>query len=418
MIAPLSMLWTTCFRMLNTPLSLTDDSRLPSIADGRILIAEDEAVSRMTLQTILTKAGFTQLEMVENGQQALDALLHFQPDVIITDINMPALNGLDLCRALRASDDDDLASLPILVQSALTESAEKEAIFAAGATDYVCKPIDPPELVARVKVHVEHEHLTRALRQFKTRVSQELATAASTQRIMLPNAHYKETLETAYHLHIDDHFQPSSELGGDMWGSHMISEDEIGLYNVDFSGHGVNAALNTIRLNAFMKSAGSVARSPSAYLSHLNALIKPLLPTEHYATMLYGVVNIKTHQFSYASAGAPAPVLFRQSGEVEMLSAVGMLLGVVDNVSYETVVRPFHPGDCLLIYSDALIETPGDDGHFWPIEEVAVQFQSQMGSSLHHTYEAAFAAIIQHFNAQYMPHLCDDLTLIACSRLG
>ena len=244
-------------------------------------------------------------------------------------------------------------------------------------------------------------------------MSQELDTARTTQQVLIPNTEQIRTTETDYRMRIHEHYRPCSILGGDFWGFKSLSSDELAVYMVDFSGHGVNAALNVFRLHALMQAAIGTAKAPGAYLTHLNAILAPMLPTGQFATMFYGVINRKTHKLSYASAAAPEPILFMEGGKhYQTLENRGMLLGAFKESAYQTLEIPFNPGDGLFLYSDALTETPDADDSMIPIEHWANAFLDHLKKSKNDSGKA-FAAMLSDFDRMHAPYLTDDLTLAA-----
>lgn len=380
---------------------------------SKVLIVEDDFIGRTTLVQIFRKNGFTSIEEAENGKIGLEKLKKHKPDLVVTDMQMPEMDGFEFCRLVRSDSDISISNVPILVQTALSESNEKTKNFNAGASDYINKPVDPQEMIARVKVHLEREMMTRALRDFNTRVSQELETAKSTQRILIPGADSIKEVELRYHLRIRQCMEACSELGGDFWSMKQLSAHELAIFTVDFSGHGVNAALNLFRLHTLIHSMHAGANDPGAYLTHLNAILNPLLPTGQFTTMFYGVINTTSDTLSFASASSPSPILLRQGG-YELLDTSGRLLGASENAVYETRNIAFNTGDCLLLYSDALTETPDAAGNMMTAEEAAALFRSGFGGST--PCDRAYETLVSHFHRHHASHLNDDLTLVAMSR--
>ena len=113
-----------------------------------ILIAEDDPLNRVLLATFLEEAGY-RVGVAANGMQALKLIREGMPDLVITDVNMPEMNGLELCRRLRSHHK--LARIPIIMLSGLTEPTEILAGYAEGADDYVGKPIDFAVLGAKIE---------------------------------------------------------------------------------------------------------------------------------------------------------------------------------------------------------------------------------------------------------------------------
>ena len=114
----------------------------------RLLIAEDDPEIAMLERDYLEIAGF-QVTVVDNGQQAVTEALNGDYSLILLDLMLPGCSGCDVCRLIR-----DRVDIPILMVTARTESVDKILGLGLGADDYIPKPFDPAELVARVKAHL------------------------------------------------------------------------------------------------------------------------------------------------------------------------------------------------------------------------------------------------------------------------
>ena len=114
----------------------------------KILIAEDDPEIAMLERDYLEMEGF-QVSIVDNGQQAVTQALNGNFGLILLDLMLPGCNGYDVCRLIR-----DRIDVPILMVTARTESVDKIRGLGLGADDYIPKPFDPAELVARVKAHL------------------------------------------------------------------------------------------------------------------------------------------------------------------------------------------------------------------------------------------------------------------------
>jgi len=122
---------------------------------ARILIVEDEEEIAMLEQDYLEINGYT-TEIVSDGKVAYDRILHENYDLILLDIMLPGMSGYDICKNVREQID-----VPILLVTAKTESIDKIRGLGLGADDYISKPFDPAELVARIKSHLNrYERLT------------------------------------------------------------------------------------------------------------------------------------------------------------------------------------------------------------------------------------------------------------------
>ncbi|MFI5351603.1 MAG: response regulator [Candidatus Binatales bacterium] len=122
----------------------------------RILVVEDEADIRELIRYNLAQEGFI-IEEAADGVQALDRIARRTPDLIVLDLMLPGLSGLEVCRKLRAAPQT--ANLPILVATAKGTEVDRVLGLEMGADDYVVKPFSPRELVARVKALLRRAHL-------------------------------------------------------------------------------------------------------------------------------------------------------------------------------------------------------------------------------------------------------------------
>jgi len=115
-----------------------------------VLIADDEPPIRRFLRTSLAAQGFRVVEAAD-GKSALDAAAHEKPDLVILDLGLPDMNGLDVIRALRAKSD-----VPVIVLSVRGDEQGKVAALDLGADDYVTKPFGMEELIARIRTAMRH----------------------------------------------------------------------------------------------------------------------------------------------------------------------------------------------------------------------------------------------------------------------
>jgi phosphoserine phosphatase RsbU/P len=338
------------------------------IANARILIVDDDPICRRLLAGILRGQKFTNLQFAEGGISALEQVQSFRPDLLLLDMQMPDMNGLEVCRQLRA--DPQFADMPILVQTATVDRKKMGELFSGGVSDFLSKPVTPSELVARVVVHLERWNSLRELRDYRERISRELEAARRMQFELLPApAELHRFAETAG-LRIASYNRSSSELGGDLWGLLPIDQSSFGIFLADFTGHGVNAALNVFRLHALIHEYRSLHDDPVALLAMLNERLVKLLPPGQFATFMYVVIDHKAGELRFASAGAPPIIVVPGLAAPARLSdASGLPLGIERGTTYHLHRRKFPDNSALLLFSDGLSEFPnhagerlGDDG--------------------------------------------------------
>jgi sigma-B regulation protein RsbU (phosphoserine phosphatase) len=331
------------------------------ILDARILIADDEPLCCRLLGAILSKKNFSNYRFAESGMSALQQIESYRPDLVLLDMQMPDIDGLEVCRRTRANPE--FADLPILVQTATVDRNEMEILFEAGASDFLSKPINPSELVSRVTVHLERRNLVRELRAYRQRMSQELDSARTMQFDLLPARSIQQQIVAAAGMRIGSYSRSSSEIGGDLWGMLPIGSSSFGIFLADFSGHGVTAALNTFRLHALIHEHADVHGDPVRFVEMLNERLVRVLPPGQFATFLYVVVDPSADRIQFVSAGAPPSIVTHGlDGGAVLVEASGLPLGVIPGAAYQLHERSFGPGSMLLLFSDGLSEFPDDRG--------------------------------------------------------
>ena len=134
----------------------------PPATNGRILVVDDTPANIQSLAAILKEKGY-QISVATNGKQALDAVARVQPDLILLDVMMPEMDGFETCRRLKASEQ--WREIPIIFLTAKTDTADIVQGFELGAMDYVAKPFNAHELLARVSTHLMMDELRRNLAQ-------------------------------------------------------------------------------------------------------------------------------------------------------------------------------------------------------------------------------------------------------------
>jgi len=329
----------------------------------RLLVVDDVPVNCELIASYLELAGFSAIETAADGVEALEKVGNFRPDLLLLDLSMPRMDGYEVCRRLRA--DSTNSDLPILVETALDEPGQRAAAFKAGATDLVTKPINRDELIARVRIHLERRLMIGNLLRFHDRLEGELATARQMQAAMLPSHKRIRRIEEEYGLRIAAHFEPSDELGGDFWGMRRLSRRRLGVFLVDFTGHGVTAAMNTFRLQSLMGDRWDHAEDPAEFLTALNAALVPLLPSNQFATMFYAAIDVDEGDLTFAAAASTDPFLGRK-GSCDLIrgDGQGLPLGISANATYENRRLAFAPGNLLFLYSDALLDPVESDEEF------------------------------------------------------
>lgn len=162
-------------------MSDADDSRVaptPEANAGNILIVDDTPANLRLLSRILAGQGF-RVRVATGGDQALSLVQLALPDVILLDVMMPDMNGHEVCRHLKS--DARTQAIPVLFLSALSSTADKLQAFNVGGADYITKPFQAPEVLARVRTQLARYRAETELRQVNERLQAQLAEIQALQ---------------------------------------------------------------------------------------------------------------------------------------------------------------------------------------------------------------------------------------------
>ncbi|MGE5476654.1 MAG: SpoIIE family protein phosphatase [Bacteroidales bacterium] len=241
--------------------------------------------------------------------------------------------------------------------------------------------------------------------------SDEMGVARSMQSELLPPAAELAWLAKRYGVRISGFFEPSSALGGDLWGLDPLDDHRFMLWLADFSGHGVTAALNTFRLHTLVEHTTEDRDRPAAFLAELNQRLVGLLPRGQYATMLYGVVDVRQGRFTYAAAAAPRPVVALPGAPVVLGDGSGLPLGVSRAAVYAERSLELPAGAVLFLASDALAESPAECGTKLGQSGVAELVRDVVTAR---AGEVDVDCMLAPFLATVKRPLRDDLTAVCC----
>ena len=388
------------------------------ILGSSILIVDDDELHCQLIAVILTQDGFQNLHFARDGREALQKAYQLMPDMIILDMLMPNIDGLEVCRQLRSTAEFE--NIPIIAHTIKHDPEERAEIYEAGATDIFPKPVSEREVHNRVYMYLKYTRLVKGLKDYRERLSNDLLTARSMQNALLPDSSLLDDMAKSHKIEISCQYESSDELGGDFWGINIIDENRILVYITDFSGHGISASLNTFRLHSlitnYQKSQGSKERSPAEKLEILNRDLFKLLPVEQFATMLCGIIDLKNENFTYASAASTIPIkLTVGTREISGLDPSGFPLGMIENATYENHVIPFKKGELLFFYSDVLVESPDQKGQMIG-DDYFMELCQETSASLPDDH-VFLDRLLKGFDMMVVRPLLDDLTAVTIKRL-
>ncbi len=343
----------------------------------RILVAEDEKLARLMLEEMLRDWGHAVVS-ARDGAEAWE-LLRGDPDisVLISDWVMPAVDGLELCRRVRASQRP--CYLPIILATARDQTEHLVEGLEAGADAFLVKPLVPAVLQAQLRVAERILELERRLasrlqhlEEANERIRRDLEAAAAVQRSHLPRQ--PPPLPTVDFAWV---YEACHTLGGDMFNVFRLDEEHVGVYVLDVSGHGTSAALLSVSLSRVLVPSpqqGGILKRPISHepwydivppaevAAELNRRFQLLEQSGRYCTFLYGVLDLRTRGFRYVSAGHPGPILVSDEPAVSHDRGGGVPIGILDDAHYTEESIQLAPGSQLVLYTDGVHDAINSEG--------------------------------------------------------
>ena len=238
------------------------------------------------------------------------------------------------------------------------------------------------------------------------RIEQELEVARLIQQNFLPRE-----LPDLAGWEISAHYKPAREVGGDFYDVIELDGGRVAFVVGDVTDKGVPAAMVMAATRSILRATSQRQASPAAVLRRANDLLCPDMPPKMFVTCLFAVLEPSTGVLRYANAGHNLPCVRTASGSVE-LRATGMPLGLMPEMEYDEKEAVLEPGECLLLYSDGLVEAhdPGGEMFGFP------RLRELMGLSTASTspVEGLLAELDRFTGSAWEQE--DDITLVALER--
>jgi phosphoserine phosphatase RsbU/P len=339
----------------------------------QILIIDDDPLIQMVLRRTLQEQGYEVIG-ARSGEEGVKQAEQICPALIICDWQMTGMNGLEVCRQVKANPA--LATTFFILLTARTAVADRIEGLDAGADEFLPKPIEVSELKARVRAGLrlyqfaqELKTLAADLQIQKQYLEAELAEAADYVRSLLP-------VPLTGTVTIESQFLPSRQLGGDCFDYYWLDPDYLAIYLLDVSGHGLKAALPSVSIQNLLRSQslpGTNLYQPNTVLKALNEVFQMGGHNEQYFTIWYGVYNRQKRQLLYASAGHPPAVVV--SGipgnlQAHQLKTPTMPIGMFPDTSFVYDQFDLPETSTLYVFSDGVYEIhpDGDDRTLWNLD--------------------------------------------------
>lgn len=412
---------------------------------GVILLVDDNPTNLDVLVECFSAYGFD-LSIALDGETALKQCELVHPDLILLDIMMPGLDGFETCQRLK--ERDHTKDIPVIFMTALSDQVSTVKGFSYGAVDYVTKPLQLEEVLARVTTHLKIRRLQKQLEETVSTLRQEVAerkkaedalceamvqteianermrkdlvAAARVQQALLP-----EALPPIAGASFAWVYRPCAELGGDSLNIFKLDDRHVGMYVLDVSGHGVQAALLSVTLSRVliprrdpaclmirpaMEDTKLMVVSPAEVATRLNRMFPMTEETQQYFTLLYGILDLKERTFHYVCAGHPPPILWSTETPPTLCRAPSLPIGLFEEEQYETATVNLAPGSRIFLYSDGVVEAMNEDRHIFSEARLSAAIEGSGAETLQASVETIVHKVYDWAGSDQVH---DDVSILA-----
>lgn len=329
----------------------------------KILIVDDNPTNLIIIREILKKENYRDIVSVSSARDMFAELglgkaqssyqsRNSQIDLILLDMMMPEMDGIEACRIVQ--QHEQLKDIPIIMVTAVGDSKKLAEALDAGAVDYVTKPINKVELMARIRLALRLKQEKDWHKERDQRIQEELKLAALVQNAVLS----PPITETGFA--IDALYKPSFELAGDLYAWYPLGEGRFGIILLDMMGHGISSSLFCMFIASVLKDTVVTYVDPEKVIQELNRRFSQLhienRLVQYYFTAIYMVVDTRFKRIDYVNAGHPPGLFFHTDGSVEHLSTVCPPVGLFDKIDVTPKTLSYSEGGHIVLYTDGLLE--------------------------------------------------------------
>lgn len=328
----------------------------------RVLIVDDQAANRVLLSDMVSGFGYACLS-VDNGAQALGVIQDFRPDVVLLDVLMPGMDGLQTAPQLKACVVD--THLPIIFITALDDQATLLRCLEAGGDDFISKPFEPVVLEAKLRAHCRTRELSQSL------VEKNKALAYHSSRVerehQIVEHIFQNSLTQNYldYPHLQTYLSSFSMFNGDLLLAAPGPLGSMYLLLGDFTGHGLSAAVGALPTSQTFFTMAEAGAAVGEISRAINQHLHQLLPSDMFLAAIVLEVSASGERITYWNGGIPPSILVRGAGPVSAeLKPQHLALGILSDWQFDSGVSVLRVtnDDSLVLYSDGVTELPCDGG--------------------------------------------------------
>lgn len=388
---------------------------------GDVMIVDDTPDNLRLLIGMLSREGY-KVRPVPNGKLALAAVASAAPELILLDIDMPDLNGYEVCQRLKA--DEATRDIPVIFLSAMHKTVDKIKAFAVGGVDYITKPFQMEEVLVRLKTHLSLSRLNKHLEELvekrtndvlrlnaeKEQIEAEMQIARQMQESFLPRCF--PPFPDHQEIDIYAMMEPAKAVGGDFYDFFFIDDHRLFFTIGDVSGKGSGAALFMVRVMTLLEDKATHSISPEVIMFQVNNALLRKNPNCMFATVYLGILDLQTGEITYASGGHNPPLVTQQHNFEYLHLTSGMVIGAFP-LAEETFQRQkiiLEPEDTIFLYSDGVTEAINQNDELYAEQRLQARLNQLRDHSVQEMVEGLDRSLKQFAGDREQ---ADDITMLA-----
>ncbi|WP_045860415.1 ATP-binding SpoIIE family protein phosphatase [Teredinibacter purpureus] len=346
-----------------------------------ILIAEDSAPDRLILESIVARAGHVPIP-VADGQEAIEAYKEHKPDIIMLDVLMPRMGGVEAAREIRALTRDEF--VPIIFLTSLSDDESLVECIEAGGDDFLPKPYNPVVLVSKIKAFGRMRDMHLVLAQQKSLIQ------AHNQHLIQEQEVAKQVYDKIAHSGcldldiINAYMSPLAVFNGDVLVAEVSPNGSILILLGDFTGHGLPAAIGSMPLASTFYGMARKGFSMPDIIKEINTKLHEILPIGFFCCATCIDINLEKRRMRIWNGGLPESFLYRaRTNSYEMLQSRNLPLGVLSTQNFKANCKriPLEIGDRFYMWSDGVFEARDSQGEMFGESRLHALMDRRIGSS-------------------------------------
>jgi len=330
-----------------------------------LYVEDDETIRKQITHFLQRKVG--QLWEANNGRQGLDIFMLNKPDIVLSDIMMPIMNGLEMAKAIKEQSPET----PVIFTTAFNDAANLLDAIKLRVDNYVLKPVDLDELIEAIRrsaslLLAKRELVSKnaELELYWRSAEEERQLVAELMSRMMHPESLRDT-ELRYHI------KQAEKVGGDLIAAHRY-RDKLYFMLADSTGHGLAAALNLLPINHIFYSLAGKGLPVSTIVEEMNWAVKQQSPADRFVSAIVARIDTRNRLIEVWNGGIPSAFFISEDGTQEYrFNSVNLPLGILDRTfAAETEIIQWQRPGQLLAFSDGLEEAENSQGEQFGFDRV------------------------------------------------